>query len=103
MTEVVPPALFTDAESACSRCICRMVSLSLEHGNSDAIVLRLCHGWACSPDRVSETTRPDSGSASSAMIWSSGVDCIGIKARTYMGFGVYIMSMDETLSHGRAS
>ena len=34
LTEVVPPALFTD-ENLSSLVICRMVNLSLEHGNSD--------------------------------------------------------------------
>jgi len=35
LTEVVTPALFWD-ENLCSLVICRMVNLSLEHGNSDA-------------------------------------------------------------------
>ncbi|SDR58981.1 PAS domain S-box-containing protein [Rhizobiales bacterium GAS113] len=35
LTEVVTPALFCD-ENLCSLVICRMVNLSLEHGNSDA-------------------------------------------------------------------
>ena len=35
LTEVVTPALFSD-ENLCSLVICRMVNLSLEHGNSDA-------------------------------------------------------------------
>ena len=34
LTEVVPPALFTD-ENLVSLVICRMVNLTLEHGNSD--------------------------------------------------------------------
>jgi PAS domain S-box-containing protein len=34
LTEVVPPALFTD-ENLASLVICRMVNLALEHGNSD--------------------------------------------------------------------
>jgi predicted ATPase/GAF domain-containing protein len=34
LTEVVPPALFTD-ENLVSLVICRMVNLALEHGNSD--------------------------------------------------------------------
>ena len=34
LTEVVPPALFTD-QNLLSLVICRMVNLSLEHGNSD--------------------------------------------------------------------
>src|SRR5260370_17671364 len=34
LTEVVTPALFTD-ENLLSLVICRMVNLSLEHGNSD--------------------------------------------------------------------
>jgi PAS domain S-box-containing protein len=35
LTEVVTPALFCD-ENLCSLVVCRMVNLSLEHGNSDA-------------------------------------------------------------------
>jgi len=35
LTEVVTPSLFCD-ENLCSLVICRMVNLSLEHGNSDA-------------------------------------------------------------------
>jgi len=35
LTEVVAPALFSD-ENLCSLVICRMVNLSLEHGNSDS-------------------------------------------------------------------
>ena len=34
LTEAVTPSLFTD-ENLCSLVICRMVNLSLEHGNSD--------------------------------------------------------------------
>ena len=44
MNDVVPPALFTD-RNLLSLVICRMVNLSLEHGNSDAIVFRLCVAW----------------------------------------------------------
>ena len=44
LTKVVPPALFTDA-NLLSLVICRMVNLSLEHGNSDGSCCRLCMAW----------------------------------------------------------
>ena len=43
---LVSPALFTD-ENLLALVIGRMGNLSLEHGNSDGIVLRLCGGGHC--------------------------------------------------------
>ena len=45
LTKLAPPALYTDA-NLLALVICRAVNLSLERGNSDAFVLRLCHGSA---------------------------------------------------------
>ena len=67
------PALFTD-ENLLSSSVCRMVNLSLEHGNSDGSCFAYVDGSAWSSDRISAITRPGSASASSAMIWWRSAD-----------------------------
>ena len=75
------PALFTD-EKLHSLVICRMVNLSLEHGNSDGS----CIGYVWLGTilgRGSATTRRASGSARSGSIWwSSAGSCAGRRAST---------------------
>ena len=78
LTKVVPPALFTD-ENLYSLAICRMVNLSLEHGNSDASCLPMSRWAASSPDRISATTRPAFGSVGSATTWSNNAGCSASK------------------------
>ena len=68
LAEVVTPALFTD-ENLLALVICRMVNLSIEHGNSDgssfAYVWFAIIAWL-----PSATTRTDFVLAGSAMTWS---------------------------------
>ena len=67
-SEAVTPSFFSD-ENLSSLVVCRLVSLSLEHGNCDAS----CYGYvfmAFLAGRASATTGTDFGSASSDMTWS---------------------------------
>ena len=70
--------------------ICRMVNLSLEHGNSDgscfAYVVRLAEGlMSRNAVHISGTTRPDSSSAGSVTIWSRNADCVASRrVRTWL-------------------
>ena len=78
-----------------------MVSLSLEHGNSDAILLRLCMVVLWSLDLVSETIRPDSGLASSVSIWWSERGLRSLSSPHAHGvWDVYTMSMDQDMAYG---
>ena len=68
LTEVVPPALFTD-ENLSSLVICRMVNLSLEHGNSDGSCFAYVWFAMIAGPRFGNY-RPDFDSAGLAMNWS---------------------------------
>ena len=96
------PALFTDENLLCL-VVCRMANLSLEHGNCDAFVLRLCRGSAACSGRISATTRPGFASASSATTWSSSAGSIASKPRIYLYFGNLVMPWTKHVRTGRRS
>ena len=71
LTEVVTPALFSD-ENLLSLVICRMVNLSLEHGNSDGSCFAYVWLGIIAGPRFGNY---EAGfrSVGSAMIWSRNV------------------------------
>jgi predicted ATPase len=77
LTEVVTPALFTD-KNLLSLVICRMVNLSLEHGNSDGSCFAYVWlGMILGPHFGD--IEPDSDSVVLATTWWRNVDCIATK------------------------
>jgi PAS domain S-box-containing protein len=98
-TEVVTPALFTD-ENFCSLVICRMVNLSLEHGNSDGSCFAYVWFAIIAGPRFGNY---DAGSRFGQL----GYDLVekrGLKrfqARTYMSFGDIVMPWTRHVRSGR--
>jgi len=72
LAEVVLPALFFD-ENLCSLVICRMVNLSLEHGNSDGSCFAYVWFAIIAGPRFGNYTQ-DRDSVGSATIWSRSAD-----------------------------
>jgi len=84
--------LFTD-ENLLSLVICRMVNLSLEHGNSDGSCFAFVwFGMILGPHFGDY--RADSDLVRWATIWWRSVDCIATKARTYMSLGKSRYALD---------
>ncbi|HEX4164384.1 MAG TPA: AAA family ATPase [Bryobacteraceae bacterium] len=99
-TEVVTPSLFFD-ENLCSLVICRMVNLSLEHGNSDGACF--AYVW------FAIIAGPRFGNYKDGFRFGRlGYDLVekrGLKryeARTYMCFGNIVMPWARHAREGRA-
>ena len=99
LTEVVTPALFCD-ENLSSLVICRMVNLSLEHGNSDASCF--AYVW------LAIIAGPRFGNYKDGFRFGRlGYDLVekrGLKrfqARTYMSFGDIVMPWTKHVQAGR--
>jgi len=99
LTEVVTPALFTD-EHLESLVICRMVNLSLEHGNSDASCF--AYVW------FAIIAGPRFGNYEAGFRFGQlGYDLVdkrGLKrfqARTYMSFGDIVLPWTRHVRAGR--
>ena len=99
LAEVVTPALFYD-ENLCSLVICRMVNLSLEHGNSDSS----CFAYV----RFAMIAGPRFGNYTDGFrVGRLGYELVekrGLKryqARTYMIFGDIVMPWTRHVRDGR--
>jgi predicted ATPase len=99
LTEMVTPALFTD-ENLVSLVICRMVNLSLEHGNSDGSCF--AYVW------LGIITGPRFGNYKAGFQFGRlGYELVeqrGLKrfqARTYMCFGNIVMPWTKHIRTGR--
>src|SRR6266446_7770954 len=99
LTEVVTPALFCD-ENLSSLVICRMVNLSLEHGNSDASCF--AYVW------FGIIAGPRFGNYKGGFRFGElGYDLVeerGLKrfqARTYMSFGDIVLPWTKHIRAGR--
>ena len=93
-TEIVTPALFTDTRFL-ALVICRMVSLSLEHGNSDGS----CYAYVW----LGMLAGPHFGNYQAGFRFGKlGYDLVeqrGLRryqARTYLSFATLVIAMDET-------
>ena len=98
-TEVVAPAMYTDP-GFLALVICRMVSLSLEHGNSDGS----CYAYVC----LGVLAGPRFGNYQAGFRFGKlGYDLVeqrGLhryQARTYMAFGTLIMPWTKHIKTGR--
>jgi PAS domain S-box-containing protein len=99
LSEIVTPAVFFD-QSLCSLVICRMVNLSLEHGNSDASCF--AYVW------FGIVTGPNFGNFQDGFRFGRlGYELVerrGLKryqARTYMSFGNLVMPRVKHVLEGR--
>ena len=99
LTEVVTPALFTD-ENLLSLVICRMVNLSLEHGNSDGSCF--AYVW------LGMIMGPHFGDYQAGFRFGKlGHDLVGkrglhrYQARAYMSFGNLVMPWTRHVQSGR--
>jgi PAS domain S-box-containing protein len=99
LTEVVTPALFTD-ENLLSLVICRMVNLSLEHGNSDGSCF--AYVW------LGMILGPHFGDYQAGFRFGKlGHDLVGkrglhrYQARAYMSFGNLVMPWTRHIQSGR--
>jgi len=99
LTEVVTPALFTD-ENFLSLVICRMVNLSLQHGNSDGSCFAYVWFAIIAGPRFSNYK-------AGARFGRLGYDLVekrGLKrfqARTYMSFGDIVLPWTRHVKTGR--
>ena len=98
LTKVLTPALFTDA-NLLSLLICRMVNLSLEHGNTDAS----CYAYVW----LGMIAGPRFGNYKAGFRFGRlGYDLVerrGLRrfqARTYLSFGVFIIPWTKHLRTG---
>ena len=99
LTEVVTPALFTD-ENLCSLVICRMVNLSLEHGNSDGSCFAyVCLGIIAGPRFSNYQDGFRFGRLGYELVEKRGLT--RYQARTYMSFGNNVMPWTRHLRAGR--
>ncbi|MEA2944842.1 MAG: hypothetical protein QOI40_172, partial [Alphaproteobacteria bacterium] len=99
LTEVVTPALFTD-ENLLSLVICRMVNLSLEHGNSDGSCF--AYVW------LGMIAGPHFGNYDAGFRFGRlGYELVDkhvlhrFQARTYMSFGNLVMPWTRHIKAGR--
>ncbi|SIO65520.1 PAS domain S-box-containing protein [Bradyrhizobium erythrophlei] len=99
LVEVLTPALFCD-ENLCSLVICRMVNLSLEHGNSDGS----CYAYVW----LAIIAGPRFGNYKDGFRFGQlGYDLVekrGLKrfqARTYMSFGDIVLPWTKHVRAGR--
>ena len=100
LTKALDPALFTDA-NLFSLFICRMVNLSLEHGNTDASCYAYVHVGAIAGPRFGNyKSGARFGQLGFDLVEQRGLD--RFRARTYSCFGVYIIPWTKHLRTGHA-
>jgi len=99
LNDVVPPALFTD-RNLLSLVICRMVNLSLEHGNSDASCFAYVFlGMISGPHFDSYAGGFEFGRLGYELTEKRGLR--RYQARTYMAFGNFVMPWTRHVRTGR--
>ncbi|MEA2760752.1 MAG: hypothetical protein QOD47_36, partial [Gemmatimonadaceae bacterium] len=99
LTEVVTPALFTD-ENLLSLVICRMVNLSLEHGNSDGSCFAYVWlGMILGPHFGDYRTGFRFGRLGHDLVEKRGLH--RYQARAYMSFGNLVMPWTRHIQTGR--
>ena len=99
LTDVVPPALFTD-RNLLSLVICRMVNLSLEHGNSDASCFAYVFlGMIAGPHFDNYAGGFQFGRLGYELTEKRGLH--RYQARTYMAFGNFVMPWTRHVRTGR--
>jgi PAS domain S-box-containing protein len=99
LTEVVTPALFTD-DSLLSLVICRMVNLSLDHGNSDGSCFAYVWlGMIAGPHFGNYDAGFKFGRLGYELVDKHGLH--RFQARTYMSFGNLVMPWTKHIRTGR--
>jgi len=99
LTEMVTPALFTD-ENLVSLVICRMVNLSLEHGNSDGSCFAYVWlGIIAGPRFGDYKAGFRFGQLGYELVEKRGLK--RFQARTYMSFGNIVMPWTKHIRTGR--
>jgi len=99
LTKVVPPALFTD-RNLLSLVICRMVNLSLEHGNSDGSCFAYVFlGMIAGPRFDNYEGGFQFGQLGYALVEKHSLH--RYRARTYMAFGSFVMPWTRHVRTGR--
>jgi PAS domain S-box-containing protein len=99
LTEVVTPALFTD-ENLLSLVICRMVNLSLEHGNSDGSCFAYVWlGMILGPHFADYRAGFRFGRLGYDLVEKRGLH--RYQARAYMSFGNLVMPWTRHIQTGR--
>jgi len=99
LTETVTPALFTD-ENLLSLVICRMVNLSLEHGNSDGSCFAYVWlGMVAGPHFHNYEAGFRFGRLGYDLVEQRGLR--RFQARTYMSFGNLVMPWTRHVRSGR--
>ena len=99
LTEVVPPALFTD-RNLLSLVICRMVNLSLEHGNSDGSCFAYVFlGMIAGPHFGNYEGGFQFGRLGYELVERRGLR--RYQAKTYMAFGNFVMPWTRHVRTGR--
>src|SRR6266849_4663599 len=99
LTKVVPPALFTD-RNLLSLVICRMVNLSLEHGNSDGSCFAYVFlGMIAGPHFDNYEGGFQFGRLGYALVEKRSLH--RYRARTYMAFGSFVMPWTRHVRTGR--
>ena len=99
LTEVVTPALFTD-DNLLSLVICRMVNLSLDHGNSDGSCFAYVWlGMVAGPHFGNYDAGFKFGRLGYELVDKHGLH--RFQARTYMSFGNLIMPWTRHIQTGR--
>lgn len=99
LTKVVPPALFTD-RNLLSLVICRMVNLSLEHGNSDGSCFAYVFlGMIAGPHFNNYEGGFQFGQLGYALVEKGSLH--RYRARTYMAFASFVMPWSRHVRMGR--
>jgi PAS domain S-box-containing protein len=99
LTKVVPAALFTDS-NLLSLVICRMVNLSLEHGNSDGSCFAYVFlGMVAGPHFNNYEGGFQFGRLGYALVEKRSLH--RYRARTYMAFGSFVMPWTRHIRTGR--
>ncbi|MDB5923730.1 MAG: hypothetical protein JWN13_2666, partial [Betaproteobacteria bacterium] len=99
LNDVIPPALFTD-RNLLSLVICRMVNLSLEHGNSDASCFAYVFlGMIAGPHFDNYAGGFQFGRLGHELTEKRGLQ--RYQARTYMAFGNFVMPWTRHVRTGR--
>ena len=99
LTQVVTPALFTD-ENLLSLVICRMVNLSLEHGNSDGSCFAFVwFGMILGPQFDEYKAGFRFGTLGYDLVEKRGLH--RFQARTYMSLGNLVMPWTRHIQTGR--
>ncbi|MDI3289730.1 AAA family ATPase [Polyangium sp. 15x6] len=100
LTRAIPPALFTDENLLCL-VICRMVNLSLEHGNSDVSSLAYAHlGMVLGPHFGDYQAGFRFGKLGSDLVEKQELN--RFKARVYVCVGSVVIPWTRHLRSGRA-